>query len=684
MTGVLGQLKDRVAAVQVTTRAVPWILLLSTVFSYGLLIPWLGFYWDDWFVVYITQTQGLEGLWDFYSNVRPFSAWNYVVFTPIFGANPIAWSVFALVLRWLSAVFLWLCLKTIWSRKADQALWIALLFSVCPIFYRQSIALTYSQHWLCFLFYFASIFCFLKAQQSKKYFYPLTLLALSLSAVQLFTLEYLAGLELLRPVWLWLYFRENEPHAPARLTVPRALKAWVAYLGVLVLYVIWRLFILRLPMANAPVIFSQFKAEPVKTVVTVVERALQDVYYLLTSWVVSVNPLNVSLFRPFSLAVLALIAFSVIAFGFMLHRHRAPDDDAGNDRGRHELLVLGLIATVLAMLPVWAIGRQVTLGADRFSFAALFGVSMVIVGAVEWLSSRRAAKIAVVTAFLALAIHTNLYVGKSFQISWERQQDFFWQVFWRAPHIQPGTAFISDGEILSNMGLYSTAMGISLLYPNTSDDPRQMSYWFFNYHEGINKIADDLRAGAPLRTSFINHTFSIPADQSLLVYFPEEPGECLQIYSPSDGPVRQVPSYFHGILPLSSLGRIQAEPLNPDWKPPETIFGPEPDPTWCYYYLKADLARQYEQWGEAVRLFDEARQRGLAPRNDGEYLIFVDSLIMSGDFDGAYDLTRQISAGTGRNNDSLCGLWSRQAELQNSPDFDKVYDNIPPELNCEN
>ena len=665
-------------------RFIPLILLLSTLVSFGLLVPWLGLYWDDWFVVYITRTQGVAGLWDFYSNVRPFSAWNFALSAPLLGANPIAWNGFSLGLRWLSAVFFWLCLKVVWSRKGNQALWIALLFSVCPIFYQQPEALTYSQHWLCFLFYFASIYCFLKAQQNTKYLYPLSAAALLLSAVQLYTLEYLAGLELLRPVWLWLYYRENDANAPMLPTAARAIKSSTAYLGVLALFVFWRLFLLRLPMANAPVFLSQFSAHPGEALVALLERAFQDVYYLLASWLVSVNPLDVSLFRPFSLAVLALIVVSILVFGFFLYRYKAPYQEGEYDRNRPDLFLFGILATVMGMLPVWAIGRQVTLGGDRFSFAALFGISVVIVGAADWLSTRRTAKIAVVLTFLALALHTDLYIGKSFQSARERQKDFFWQFYWRAPYLEPGTAVISDGEILSNMGLYSTAMGISLLYPVTAEDPRQMSYWFFNYHEGINKIVDDLRAGAPLRTSFINHTFSAPAGQSLLIYFPEESGECLQIFSPADAFVMQVPSYFHGILPLSSPERIEPVSPLPGWAPPETIFGSEPDHTWCYYYLKADLARQDEDWDEAARLFEEARLRELYPRNEAEYMIFVDAFIRSGDFDGAYNLTSEIRAIARRNNDSLCGLWSHHAELQNSPAFDKVYGNVRSELNCEN
>jgi len=139
-------------------RAVPAALLFITVVSFGLIIPWLGFYWDDWPVIYLTQTEGTSGFWDFYQYDRPFSAWTYIVFAPLLGTSPQAWQIFTLLLRGLTAVFLWESLRLIWPEKPRQLFWVALLFAVCPIFGQQFVAVAYSQHWICYLLYFCSIY----------------------------------------------------------------------------------------------------------------------------------------------------------------------------------------------------------------------------------------------------------------------------------------------------------------------------------------------------------------------------------------------------------------------------------------------------------------------------------------------------------------------------------------------
>ncbi len=677
----VSRLKNWAQDLHLNDGAVPWVLLLAVFLSFGLLIPWLGFYWDDWTLIYIAHTQGADGMWDFFRYVHPLSAWNYVVFDPILGSNPMAWKVFALVLRWLTAVFLWLVLKTIWGGRRDQAFWISLLFAVCPIFFQQQVAVAYSQHWICFLLYSVSLYLMLRAQESEGYFYVFTSLAILFSLVQLFTLEYLIGLELLRPVLLWFYLREREPQISSKHALARAMRVSSVYIGALVLYVVARFLFLHPAEANQPVVLSQLVNTPLMTMVNLVERVFQDTYYLLTSWIVWVNPLDVSLTRPFSLAVLALIGLSVIVFGFLLRSYRRSDPPALASRGRMDFIILGLVATVLAMLPVWAIGRQVTLGGDRFSFAAMLGVSIFLVGVLDWLSADRNAKIAVLLGLLALSIHTNLYIAKAFQYSWERQKDFFWQLFWRAPHLQMGTAIISDGELFTNMGLYSTSFGISLLYPPV-DDPRHVPIWFFNYHEGINKIVDKLVAGAPLDYRHLNHTFSAPGTHSLLLVFPEGAGECLQILSSNDRFIKQVPAYFQDVLSLSSPERIKSESALSDWMPPKDIFGSEPRHTWCYFYQKADLARQSQEWDEVTRLFDEARAHNMNASNESENLLFVDAFLQQGDFERAEALTFEVTDISKRNNDSLCAIWANHTGLQKSPAFVTVYDRVSSELNC--
>ena len=676
-------LRERISRIYLNDKAVPAVLLFVTYISFGLLIPWLGFYWDDWPVIYLTHTQGIKGFWDFYQFDRPFSAWTYIVFTPILGTNSFAWYVFVLGLRWLTAVSIWLVLKTLWQRKHHQAFWISVLFAACPLFINQQVAVAYSQHWICYLFYCLSLYWMLKAYEEPRLYYQFTLLAVALELVHLFTMEYFLGLELLRPLVLWIYFRERNPQSLHGKTLGFVARHIWVYFSALGIYLIWRLFILKLRTydSNNLVIVSRFLKAPLQTVIGLFERALQDFLYLLEAWFVSFNPLSIELKRPFSLIVLAVILLAFIGLATMLRRYRPLEAGAEDDGWYIQVIPFGILATLLGMLPVWAIGRQVTLRGDRFSLAAMFGVCVILVAVLEWLSARHKAKIVVVGAMFALAIHINLYTAKSYQLSWEKQRSFYWQVFWRAPYIQPGTAFISDGEIFPFVGRYSTSLGIAMLYP-VVDNPQNVPYWFFNYWEDLYKIPDELIAGTMRQEDLRNYSFSGYSRDSLLINFTPETGQCLEFFSPADVNVKEMPKSLQGLAGISNLQRISREPIVPGWAPPKNIFGSEPEHQWCYYYQKASLAGQYQDWDEVIRLLQEAAQNGFSPNDEREYLNFINAYIHAGKYDQAAELTMKVKGSTKKNSGALCALWLTNVGLQQQSGFAPTYDQVRKKLDC--
>jgi len=56
---------------------------------------------------------------------------------------------------------------------------------------------------------------------------------------------------------------------------------------------------------------------------------------------------------------------------------------------------------------------------------------------------------------------------------------------------------------------------------------------------------------------------------------------------------------------------------------PVDAFGNEPPHDWCYYYQKADLARQQGDWKEITRLGDEAQKLELHPNDQIEWMPFL-------------------------------------------------------------
>ena len=84
----------------------PVAFLVLSILSFGLLIPNLGFYMDDWPYVFYAKLMGIDSLREMLVyDSRPNAAWLYMLAFRILGFSPAAWHIFALGMR-LATVFI--------------------------------------------------------------------------------------------------------------------------------------------------------------------------------------------------------------------------------------------------------------------------------------------------------------------------------------------------------------------------------------------------------------------------------------------------------------------------------------------------------------------------------------------------------------------------------------------------
>ena len=72
---------------QLTEKYVPFILLLITVGAYIPLINQLGFYWDDWPMLWFKVTKGAEGFATAFDSDRPFLGYLYQLTNHMAGSD---------------------------------------------------------------------------------------------------------------------------------------------------------------------------------------------------------------------------------------------------------------------------------------------------------------------------------------------------------------------------------------------------------------------------------------------------------------------------------------------------------------------------------------------------------------------------------------------------------------------
>jgi hypothetical protein len=72
-------------------------------------------------------------------------------------------------------------------------------------------------------------------------------------------------------------------------------------------------------------------------------------------------------------------------------------------------------------------------------------------------------------------------------------------------------------------------------------------------------------------------------------------------------------------------------------------FGSEPPHEWCYYYQKADLARQQNDWQTVAELGDEAQKLGLHPNDQIEWMPFLQAYAWIDDIKQVRAIAKRIN-----------------------------------------
>jgi hypothetical protein len=178
-----------------------------------------------------------------------------------------------------------------------------------------------------------------------------------------------------------------------------------------------------------------------------------------------------------------------------------------------------------------------------------------------------------------------------------------------------------------------------------------------------------MKAGKTIKFSFRKFSFTGTTLDTVFVSYESEKGQCLWVLSPEDEDNPDINPMLAEALPISNLDRIGRQIRG---SPVETVFGGEPQHDWCYYYQKADLARQYKDWQEVARLGDEAQQLGFGPNNPQEWMPFIEGYAMAGQWEDAVDTTLHVRQVNRFLSPRLCLLWTRILGAANPPNVSIV------------
>lgn len=638
------------------------LLGLVLLVAFGLQMTRMGFYWDDWQMVYLAQTENFRLYWEHFLSDRPFVSWIYWLVTHLVGQSPLIAHIVTLAVRWVSVLGSYLALRGLWNGARWQARWMSLLLAVFPAFLQQQVAYTYSAHFMTyalFTFSLAAMIWAVHRPQHMRWLMPLSWL---LALLHVMSMEYFIGLELLRPLILWWQISTNGEKLPARLG--RILRLWLPYALVLVVFAIWRF--VYFPQisyhaeANTPSIILQMLKTPFDALLSLAQMALRDFLHLTVfAWTNTFLPEEIELQAKSFLfawgvgALLAVLLFWALRSASL---ETAPSETQEQNRFLPQAVLLGALGILFGGLPIWLTDRSIIVGAwsDRFALAPMLGASILTVALVDWFGATPNRKTILLAALAGLSAAYHIQIANKFRLHWELQRAYYWQLSWRAPSLQPGTAIIGPSIPMNYVAGYSLGLALNVIYA-PEQRGADMPHWFINgLRELGSKRLPGNEKGLPLEDQFRNLTFKSSTSQSVVVAFNPARG-CLRVL---DDIYLQAPPIDKENT-LSALSNTTQILASDEHQPPTVLFGAEPPHDWCYYFEKADLARQLGEWEEVTHLWDAAAGAGYSPKNGVELLPFIEAYARLGDRQMAETLSRQALALTENLEPALRALWQR-------------------------
>jgi hypothetical protein len=601
----------------------------------------LGFYRDDWYMLWSANVRGADSIIDLFSIDRPFMGYTYDLTYRLLGNTPFTWQLYSYTLRTLGAVAMYGIMRLLWPEHRRAATAAALIYLVYPGFLGWPNAATKTNQLLSLTSALMSIwFSGLALQTSRKTVRAgWTAAAILLALLNFLLYEYMIGLEVLRLWVLWLV-----PQQTVQLKTRERMRRFIIdvlpYALVILGFLIWRLGFFKSGRGGTDQfsIMGSFVANARNTLVYIGKESIMDVLEAVAiAWAFPFEK-YAALEKSWQLATAlftgALVAAIAAAGMWLEKRLHGAVTETGRSRVL-EVCMVGAVSLYAALFPVLLAGRDISFtgGYDKYTLHASPAVAILLTGLIFGFIRGRGREVAL--AFLLFMGASSLVLnGYHWQRFWDNQKTIWWQLYWRAPGLKDGTVLLTSFPEEAFFEDYEMWGPANLIYRPDVETVTITS-------EVLN--ADTLRmvrAGVVDVRGMRKLEFTRDFNKSLLLALPAD-NSCLKVVDKDD---ILLPLHFEPrllpILPFSYADQIDLAAQSAP--PPEAIFGPEPAHDWCYYYQSAERAKQADDWEAVVRLGDEIFAAGLTPIDLTEWLPFLEGYLWAGDADKVADIQGRL------------------------------------------
>jgi hypothetical protein len=655
------------------------LVFLTTLITYGISIPSLGYYHDDWFLLWSGQARGAESIIPLFSTDRPFMGVIYSFLYRLLGDSIAGWHWYALLWRFIGGLAFYWILRLVWPNQKTMAALMTVLFIVYPGFLSQPNANTKQNHLYGFATALLSIALMLEAVRTNNRGWKIfcSLASILLTANYLFIYEYMIGFEGTRLLLMGYVLYRDGIRETRSLVREVARRIW-PYLLVTAGFLYWRIFIFegeRNATDASQLVtdyLGNFRAMSLRLVFETLKDFLDTAVF---AWFI--QPYQLFSSAPYSNLTAALLIAAVVSALVYLYvvlvRKQGELDDPSSIQPVRDFIWIGGLVVLFAILPVIFSGREVELNHAYKSYGLhpIPGVILFITGIV--LMFQPGFRRIILVGLIGISVATQILNADHWARYWEYQRQMWWQVTWRAPDVQDDTLVMtySDGGFNPEQD-YEIWGPLNLIY---NPEPARMpaiQAEVLNSDTAYDVLKKEVRNNR-VRDIRLHRDFN-----NLLLLSMSPISSCLHVidgslpvYSESETLLlRQVGEYSH-------VDRIDPSGTAP--VPPQAVFGSEPEHGWCYYYQRASLARQRGDWLEVGRLYDQVLAQGLETDDKSELIPFFEGLVNVGRVEEARALYEEQIKGNAKMRVPLCGFLSEDPGYP--PEFGYDYGTIN-ELLC--
>jgi len=624
------------------------LIFIVSAIAYLPLVGQIGYVNDDWYQMYDMQVKDPSFYHEIFAIDRPGRALAMIPLFSVFGFNPLWYHLSAFMLRMMGGVFLFWTVNMLWEKRNFFALTTGLLFAVYPGFLSQPNAIDYQSHILGLFLSMLSVALTVKSVLTADRTRKILLITGAILAGwgSLSQMEYYVGIEAFRfASIILLIWRGQGETFRGKLT--KIVTVSLPFLLIAAGFLVWRLFFFESARKATDVGLqvSQVLSSPIIGLWWL-NYLIQDFFTVtLVAWNLPVYQLAFPMrLKDMASALgLAALAVTVVLFGIRWRVEKASEAESGNGAGMiGETLFISLLTMLGGLIPVILVNRHVTLpDYSRYTLIASVGAVMLLALLLEGIS-RRGMQIAVMGVLVSIAVMTHYGNTIRYVYETEATRNFWWQVAWRAPQIEEGVTLIASypgSPLAEDYFIWGPANFI--YYPEKQSNNPVVVKLPAAVLTGdvINQITTNGGVETPLRRgNYLERDFG-----NVLVMIQTNPNGCVRLIngdapelSPSDADRLVL------IAPHSRLNAVIAEGESPT--PPANIFGAEPEHGWCYYYQKADLARQRGEWEKISMLLEQALAAGEYPNDSLEWMPFLQASAVLDDVDKVRSTVKLVIA----------------------------------------